>query len=184
VLDPRGQLLRAAVGFAGCSMTAPFTPSARGSTRGPGSDTSVDMHRQGYDVQLTQYDDRAWRATFYTTGMEHSPTSATGTGWERTRGGQSRQRRGERLARSTRDVPVCIAILIEALKEAARHDASLVNEYPAEDPVPLSIAESNNAIVKWVRLCWERLNADEERENDREPDQPHEHLGGGWLAGV
>src|SRR2546426_11357700 len=27
---------------------------------------------------------RGWRATFYTTGMEHSPTSATGTGWERT----------------------------------------------------------------------------------------------------
>ena len=23
-------------------------------------------------------------ATFYTSGMEHSPTSATGTGWERT----------------------------------------------------------------------------------------------------
>jgi hypothetical protein len=29
---------------------------------------------------MTQYDDRGWRATFYTTGMEHSPTSATGTG--------------------------------------------------------------------------------------------------------
>ena len=42
------------------------------------------MHRQGYDLQLTQYDDRGWRATFYTTGMEHSPTSATGTAWERT----------------------------------------------------------------------------------------------------
>jgi hypothetical protein len=27
---------------------------------------------------------RRLRATFYTTGMEHSPTSATGTGWERT----------------------------------------------------------------------------------------------------
>ena len=27
------------------------------------------MHRQGYDLQLTQYDDRGWRATFYTTGM-------------------------------------------------------------------------------------------------------------------
>ena len=27
--------------------------------------------------------ERGWRATFYTTGMEHSPTSATGT-WERT----------------------------------------------------------------------------------------------------
>jgi len=25
-----------------------------------------------------------WRATFYTVGMEHSPTSATGTAWERT----------------------------------------------------------------------------------------------------
>ena len=42
------------------------------------------MHRQGFDLQLTQYDERGWRATFYTTGMEHSPTSATGTGWERT----------------------------------------------------------------------------------------------------
>ena len=27
---------------------------------------------------------RGWRATFYTTGMEHSPTSATGTAWDRT----------------------------------------------------------------------------------------------------
>jgi len=42
------------------------------------------MHRQCFDLQLTQYDDRGWRATFYTSGMEHSPTSATGTGWERT----------------------------------------------------------------------------------------------------
>ena len=45
---------------------------------------AVGMHRQGYDLQLTQYDDRGWRATFYATGMEHSPTSATGTAWERT----------------------------------------------------------------------------------------------------
>ena len=35
-------------------------------------------------IQLTQYDERGWRAPFYTTGMEHSPTSATGTAWERT----------------------------------------------------------------------------------------------------
>jgi len=33
----------------------------------------VGMHRQGYDLQLTQYDERGWRATFYTTGMELSP---------------------------------------------------------------------------------------------------------------
>jgi len=45
---------------------------------------AAGMHRQGFDLQLTQYDDRGWRATFYTTGMEHSPTSATGTAWERT----------------------------------------------------------------------------------------------------
>jgi hypothetical protein len=31
-----------------------------------------------------RYDDKGWRATFCTTGMEHSPTSATGTAWERT----------------------------------------------------------------------------------------------------
>ena len=40
---------------------------------------AVGMHRQGYDLQLTQYDERGWRATFFTTGMEHSPTSATRT---------------------------------------------------------------------------------------------------------
>jgi hypothetical protein len=45
---------------------------------------AVGMARQGYDLQLTRYDERGWRATFYTTGMEHSPTSATGTAWERT----------------------------------------------------------------------------------------------------
>jgi hypothetical protein len=45
---------------------------------------TVGMHRQGYDLQLTQYDDRGWRATSYATGMEHSPTSATGSAWERT----------------------------------------------------------------------------------------------------
>ena len=42
------------------------------------------MSWQGYDLQLTRYDERGWRATFYTSGIEHSPTSATGTAWERT----------------------------------------------------------------------------------------------------
>jgi hypothetical protein len=88
VLDQRGQLLRAAVGFAGCSMPsydrALYTlRSWLDSWEGIGH-VAVGMHRQGYDLQLTQYDDRGWRATFYVTGMEHSPTSATGTGWERT----------------------------------------------------------------------------------------------------
>jgi len=42
------------------------------------------MAHQGFDLQLTRYDERGWRATFYATGMEHSPMSATGTGWETT----------------------------------------------------------------------------------------------------
>jgi hypothetical protein len=41
---------------------------------------AVRMHRQRYDLQFTRYDERGGRATFYTTGIEHSPTSATGTG--------------------------------------------------------------------------------------------------------
>ena len=40
--------------------------------------------RQGYDLHLTRYDARGWRATFYTTGMEHSITSATASEWEPT----------------------------------------------------------------------------------------------------
>ena len=42
------------------------------------------MHPEGYDVQLTQYDERGWRATFYTTGMEHSATSASALAFENT----------------------------------------------------------------------------------------------------
>src|SRR4030095_6047590 len=45
---------------------------------------AVGMARQGFDRQLTRYDEKGWRATFYTTGMEHYPTTATGTGWENT----------------------------------------------------------------------------------------------------
>jgi hypothetical protein len=88
VLDQRGQLPRAALGFAG--LPRPSYDRALWALRtwldswaGIGR-IAVGMARQGYDLQLTRYDDRGWRATFYTTGMEHSPTSATGTGWERT----------------------------------------------------------------------------------------------------
>jgi hypothetical protein len=87
MLDQRGQLLREAVGFVALPM--PSYDRALHALRtwldswaGIGHVT-VGMARQGYDLQLTSYDERGWRATFYTTGMEHSPTSATGTGWER-----------------------------------------------------------------------------------------------------
>jgi len=52
------------------------------SWRGIG-DVERGMAHQGFDLQLTRYDERGWRATFYTTGMEHSITSATASAWER-----------------------------------------------------------------------------------------------------
>ena len=88
MLDQRGQLLQAALGLAGLprpsydrSLWALRTWLDSWSGVGHGA---IGMHRQGFDLQLTRYDERGWRATFYTTGMEHSPTSATGTAWERT----------------------------------------------------------------------------------------------------
>jgi hypothetical protein len=53
------------------------------SWRGIG-DIEAGMRRQGYDLYLTRYDGRGWRATFYVTGMEHSLTSTTGSAFERT----------------------------------------------------------------------------------------------------
>src|SRR5207248_11510570 len=88
LIDERGRLLVAALGFAG--LPRPSYDVALHALRtwldswaGIGR-VAVGMARQGYDLQLTRYDERGWRATFYTTGTEHSPTSATGTGWERT----------------------------------------------------------------------------------------------------
>ena len=42
------------------------------------------MVRQGFDLQLTRYDARGWRATFYSSGMEHSITSPTASAYEPT----------------------------------------------------------------------------------------------------
>ncbi len=79
MIDQRGQLLRAAVGFAGCSL--PSYARALAALRtwldswASIGDVDAGMHRQGYDLQLIQCDERGWRATFYTAGMEHSPKS-------------------------------------------------------------------------------------------------------------
>src|SRR5262245_47480514 len=63
MIDQRGQLLRAALGFAGCSF--PSHDRALWALRTwldswPGiGHVAVGMHRQGFDLQLTQYDE-AW----------------------------------------------------------------------------------------------------------------------------
>jgi hypothetical protein len=86
VTAQRARLLRAAVGFALVPPTEPeLLCCIAGLTLWSGiGHVAVGMAHQGYDLQLTRYNERGWRATFYTTGMEHSPTSATGTGWEPT----------------------------------------------------------------------------------------------------
>jgi hypothetical protein len=57
---------------------------------------AVGKVRQGYALELTRYDERGWRATFYTTGMEHSPTSAPGIGWDARPATRRNGRRGTR----------------------------------------------------------------------------------------
>jgi hypothetical protein len=51
------------------------------SWRGLG-DIVVGVHRQGWDLQLTEYGDGYWRATFYVTGQAHSIVG--GSAWEAT----------------------------------------------------------------------------------------------------
>jgi len=99
MLDQHGQLLRAAVGFATCSM--PFYDRALWALRTgldswPGvGHVAVGMHRQGYDLQLTQYADRGWRATerawegaaedWRRIGRRNAARTNRGTWWPTTR---------------------------------------------------------------------------------------------------
>ena len=84
--DHRGRLLLVTLEAARLRLDVHPLPALRSwldSWRGIGA-VSAGMHRQGYDLQLTEYDERGWRATFYATGMEHSPTSATASAFEPT----------------------------------------------------------------------------------------------------
>ena len=88
MLDQRGRLLLAALGFAG--LPRPSYDRALSALRtwldswaGIGR-VAIGMARQGFDLQLTRYDARGWRATFYSSGMEHSITSPTASAYEPT----------------------------------------------------------------------------------------------------
>src|SRR5437899_8027927 len=48
-------------------------PGAESERRAGIGHVAVGVARQCYDLQLTQYGENSWRATFYTTGTEHSP---------------------------------------------------------------------------------------------------------------
>jgi hypothetical protein len=86
VTDRLGRLLLITLEAARVNADLPMLGALRiwlDSWRGIGA-VERGMAHQGYDLQLTRYDERGWRATFYTPGMEHSPTSATGSAWEPT----------------------------------------------------------------------------------------------------
>jgi hypothetical protein len=72
VLDQRGQLLRAALGFARYSLPSydrSLWALRKWLDSWPGiGHVAVGMARRSYDLQLTRYAEQSWRATFYTTG--------------------------------------------------------------------------------------------------------------------
>lgn len=82
----RRALLVAALGFATLPPDAPEITVLRmwlDTWTGLGA-VATGMARQGYDLQLTRYAGRGWRATFYVSGMEHSAVSAVGSAFEAT----------------------------------------------------------------------------------------------------
>jgi hypothetical protein len=83
MLESRGRLLRAALGFA--ALTAP-EPELRRVHRWLDSWSGIGhvvagMAREGYDVELRRYDGHGWRAMFFPSGFEHSLTSHAGSAW-------------------------------------------------------------------------------------------------------
>ncbi len=69
MLDQHARLIRAALGFARLprlSYDRSLWALRTWLDSWPGiGRIAVGMHRQGFDLQLTEYDDRGWRATFY-----------------------------------------------------------------------------------------------------------------------
>ena len=86
--DRRRALLTAALGFA-LLESRPEPPAIAALKSWLHTWTGIGlvaagMARQGFDLQLTRYDEQGWRATFYASGMEHSATGAIGSAWEQT----------------------------------------------------------------------------------------------------
>src|SRR4029453_2529793 len=89
-LSPAGRRLRAALAAVLVPEQAPELALMHqwlDNWRGVGQ-IAEGMHRAGCDLQLTEYGDAHWRATFYVTGQAHSivggaawePTACTGGG--------------------------------------------------------------------------------------------------------
>lgn len=77
----RRSLLLAAIGFA--RLGQPLVHRWLTSWEGIGL-VAAGMARQSFDLSLTRYDGAGWRATFYVSGREHSPTAAAASAFART----------------------------------------------------------------------------------------------------
>jgi hypothetical protein len=102
VPDERGRLLRAALGFVGLRAASEFPVldtlhDYLDSWRGVWA-VAVGMARQDFDLQLTKYAERGWRANFYPSGLAHS--GVKGTAFAETRGGLCTRGRGRRCTRA------------------------------------------------------------------------------------
>src|SRR5262250_2850342 len=64
------------------------------------------MARQGYDLQLTRYDNSGWRATFYTSVMEHTPRVQSARAARKPSGMRCGRRRGRRFFTRQRNGPL------------------------------------------------------------------------------
>jgi len=88
----RRSLLVAVLGFALLEGHAPELALVRawlGTCKGSASSLPA-LARQGYDLALARYSERGWRAKFYASGVEHSPTGATGSAFQPLETGISR----------------------------------------------------------------------------------------------
>jgi hypothetical protein len=65
MIDQRGRLLMAALGFAGCSMPSNDRALYELDSWSAIGHVAMGMARQGYDLQLTRYDEKGRRAAFY-----------------------------------------------------------------------------------------------------------------------
>jgi NADPH:quinone reductase-like Zn-dependent oxidoreductase len=74
-------------------------------------------------------------------------------------------------------------VAVDANSLNYRDNLIMATRLGAEPQLPLVPASDMAGVVVDVGAdCW-RHKREAESENDREPDQPHGHLGGGWLAG-
>jgi len=92
MIDCLGRLLLVTLEAARVNADAPVLAALRSwldSWRGIGA-VERGMAHQGYDLQLTRYDNRGWRATFYTTGWSTRRRAPQAQRGSRRRGGPCR----------------------------------------------------------------------------------------------